>query len=442
MKNFSFSYIFDCLFNTNVDGKYLGVFRIIFGLAFIKETFRVKESIFPFYLEPDTLFKWPFFEWVELLPEQYLYLLSSLLILSAFMILLGFFTQFFSIIASFIYAYFFFLDRSYYNNHYYLILLIVIILSFVKSDTKWSLKELFFKTNGTVPVWNVFVFRVQFAIVYLYGATAKFNADWLSGRTMKASIDSEAYQGLKQLFPFNKDILILFLTHAGWIFDLTVPLLLLHKKGKYVALPFLVIFHTINGFNLNIGVFPFLMMGATIVYWGDGLREVLNFKVIKSVKLSITTQCASFLLVFYLMFQFLFTLRHFLIKGDYNVTGEGYNFSWKMKGNAIELKRYDIYCFDLIHKTEYKIPLNLHKKQYSTLSSVPLSNIPFAQYISNQISKQYHVNKDSLKVNAFIKISLNGSDDFYLIDTSYNLLMVDYPTVRHCEAIVVNKLKK
>lgn len=435
---YSISSIIAALFESKIDGKYLAIFRIIFGLAFIKETFRVKESIYPFYLEPDTLFKWPFFEWVTLLPSEYLYVLSWLLIASAFLILVGFYTQIFSLIATIIYAYFFLLDRSYYNNHYYLILLIVLMLSFMKSDNKFSVKSLISSKNEGIPVWNIALLRLQFAIVYFYGATAKFNADWMSGRTMKASLNSEAYRGLKDMFSNQEELLILFLTHAGWIFDMVVPILLFHKKGKYIALPFLLIFHSINAFNLNIGVFPFLMMGATIVYWGSGFRDVIRVGL-PQISLKLSTKIYASLLLMYVLFQLLFPLRHYLIKGDYNVTGEGYNFSWKMKGNAIELKRFDIYCFSLNGLTEYKIPLQLHKKQFSTLSSVPLTNIPFARYIAENVSEMYSVSDDSLRVNVFVKISLNGSEDFYLIDTSYNLLSIDYPSLRHCPAIVVNK---
>lgn len=432
---------YDVLIQSKVDGQFLAIFRVVFGLAFIKESFRVKESIYPFYIEPETLFHWPFFEWLPLLPENQLNLLAAIMIFSAFMIAVGFFSNAFSLISSLIYAYFFLLDRSYYNNHYYLILLLLILLSFLSSDNKFSIRTLFKSSDGKIPVWNIFILRFQLCLVYFYGATAKLNSDWLSGRTMQASIESEAYTGLKKMFIHHQDFLVLFLTHSGWLFDMVIPFLLLHKRGKYIALPFLIMFHVTNSLYLNIGVFPYLMLGATIIFWGEGLMDKMSGKT-TSLTFGFKEKIISISLSLYILFQIFFPMRHFLIEGDYNVTGEGYNFSWKMKGNAIELKRYDIFCFNKFTGFEYKIPIQLHNKQYSTLSSVPLTNIPFAQFIATKVSENFNVSTDSLKVNVFIKIKLNGSEDFYLIDTSSNLLSLEYPSLRHCKPISVNKPKK
>jgi vitamin K-dependent gamma-carboxylase len=417
-----------------VPGYHLALYRMVLGLVMLKEAHRIALSIHPFYIEPDIQIPWPFLEWWPMLPEFMMHLFVGMIALGGLMVTLGLWSKIGSALGLVAYSYFFFLDRSYYNNHYYLILLNLFLLTFIHADKAWSLRHLILKTDHLVPAWNIAILRFQLALVYFVGATAKFNNDWMSGRTIRASLQSDAYQNLKQLFAQHTEQLVLLLTHGGWIFDLFVPLLLLHKKGRYWALPFIIIFHVINMFSLNIGVFPYMMLAATVIFFGEGWRDAFQKATFKSPSSSTIKQTTTAVFIWaYIILQFLLPLRHHLIPGDYNITGEGYCFSWKMKGNAIELLRYEMFGYRSDTKAEVSAPLSLHPKQFATLSSSPTTNITVAKHLAQKISLSESIPIDKLDFFVYLQVSINGNQPIYIIDTTKNILKASYSSLYHSD---------
>lgn len=419
-----------------IDGKYLAIFRMMMGLVLLKESYRIYKSIFPFYLEPDLQIKWPFLEWLPLFPEKVLYSAAGLIGICGFFILIGLFSRLASAIAVVAYGYFLFLDCSYYNNHYYLIFLILIIFSVCSQDQKWSVSEKLFHFRGKVPAWNIGLLRFQIAIVYLFGGFAKLNKDWLSGNTMKASIEAGAYKNIIEAFPGYDDIVVLVLTHGGWLFDIIVPVLLLLKATRWWIIPVIVVFHVLNIFSLNIGVFPYMMLGSTVLFFGEGIAEQYRRSDLATERVPLNRYVLSFVIV-YMLFQLLFPMRHFLLNGDYNITGEGYNFSWKMKGNAVELKQYDFFLIDISKNDTLKIETNLHQKQFNRLYLSPSSNIYIAHYFKNKFVRDALYQESDLAANVHVKVIINGGDSRYLIDNQFDILKMNYSSVNQFGKIII-----
>jgi len=420
-----------------VDGRYLALMRMLLGLVLVKEAHRIYNSIYAFYLEPDFLLKWPFLEWIPLLPGDFLYGGALILGICGVLTLAGYATKITSALAWVIYAYFLFLDCSYYNNHYYLIFLLLFLFSFCDAGEQWSIRQWLTRSSGKVPAWNIGILRFQIALVYFAGGTSKLNADWLSGRTMQASLESGAYRSLADIFPGHMDLTGLLLTHGGWIFDMLVPVLLLNKKTRWWVLPFLIVFHVTNMFNLSIGVFPYMMLGATVIFFGDGVRDV--YRECLSGSISAHQKKVCWLFFAYIAFQVLFPLRHHLIRGDYNVTGEGYAFSWKMKGNAVALHRFEIFIRNKKNNHEIDLPVTLNNKQYNRMSGMPVVNVYFADQVAKRAEEVYRLQRKDLIIKAYISVSLNNSRPFYLLDTNANLLDVRYSRFGHSPVVHVNK---
>lgn len=418
-----------------VNGKYLAVFRILMGIVILKESYRIYHNIFSFYLEPDFLIKWPFIEWLPLFTENWLYLSIYILAVLGCFILVGFYSKISSAISLLIYGYFLFLDCSYYNNHYYMIFLILIIFTLVDADNQLSLKRYFFNTDNKVPAWNIGLLRFQIALVYFAGGLSKLNTDWLSGNTMRASIEGGAYSSFVNFFDGNIDIVVLILTHGGWVFDLLVPILLLIKKTRYWVIPIIILFHLSNIFNLNIGVFPYMMLGSTILFFGEGIKD--GFKIFSNHSKPIEKQKAIYFVMLYVAFQILFPMRHFLFDGNYNITGEGYNFSWKMKGNAVELKQYDFYIIDINKSDTLDLSIDLHQKQYNRLYLSPSSNIYLAHYLVKNLYAQPEYQDSKFIVHAYVKVSLNGGPVKYLIDPELDLLAYSYSSFNQLSKIII-----
>ena len=159
--------------------------------------------------------------------------------------------------------YVFLIEKTGYNNHYYLILLLSFFFSITNANKSISLDNCFgiVKSGSWIPNWQTMLFQFQIIVVYFYGGLAKLNAEWLSGRVMGVM--------MSQLIPGEEDhfleiIANLVLTHGGLWFDLVIGFLLLSKKTRSWAVLVIIPFHVTNHFLFNIGVFPFMMLGATM----------------------------------------------------------------------------------------------------------------------------------------------------------------------------------
>jgi vitamin K-dependent gamma-carboxylase len=316
----------------------LAAFRIVFGLLMVWEATRYWQygRIEHYYMEVVTTFPYEWFPFVKPLPGDGMFWVFGLWCASAALMALGVFTRFSCGLLFVLYTYVFLIDKTQYNNHYYLISLLLFLMVFVDSDRCWSLSRLLKKEMPrSIPAWQLDLFRFQWALVYFYAGVAKLNVDWLAGQPVGTRI-----QRMGGIF-LHEEMTFLY-AYGGLLFDLFVGPLLLWKPTRGLAMVACLGFHLTNAYQLNIGVFPWLGMGALVLFFDPWwLARVSRCDTETREPFPMSRALTGFL-VFYIAVQVLVPLRHWLYPGDVAWTDRGHRFAWRMK---LRGKRGDLKFF-------------------------------------------------------------------------------------------------
>lgn len=244
-------------------------FRIAFGAIMLWEMVRYIDYGWAqrYYTDHALYFKyWPF-TFVEPLPAGLMEPLFYLVGLAALLFCIGLFYRV-SAVALFIgLTYIFLLDQSRYLNHWYLMCLLSFVMIFVPAHRNFSLDA---RRNPsirseTAPAWGLWLIRFQIAVPLFYGGLAKLNADWLRGEPLRDWISRETD------FPligglFTAEPAVWTMAYSALSFDLFIVPLLLRRQTRVFALVVAVLFHLMNARLWSIGIFPWLMIAATITY--------------------------------------------------------------------------------------------------------------------------------------------------------------------------------
>jgi vitamin K-dependent gamma-carboxylase len=161
------------------------------------------------------------------------------------------------------------LDATNYLNHYYLVTLLLLGAAIAPLGRAWSLDVRVGRARclTTVPAWMVGAVRLQLGLVYLFAGIAKLDRDWLVHA-----------QPLRLWLPVHADLPLVGpwlatpgLAHAlaigGAIFDLAVFPALCHRRTRPWAYAAVVAFHLTTGALFSIGMFPWIMIVATTVFF-------------------------------------------------------------------------------------------------------------------------------------------------------------------------------
>src|SRR5262249_48702827 len=130
--------------------------------------------------------------------------------------------------------------------------------------------------SDVAPTWTLWLLRFQIALPYVFGSIAKLNADWLQGQPMQIWLSRSVWQVLFGDVAKQPGLAFAF-SWGGLLFDLGIVPLLLWPRTRRFAFAAAVLFHLLNAFTFNIGIFPWLMIGATTVFLApDWLGRVLT----------------------------------------------------------------------------------------------------------------------------------------------------------------------
>lgn len=262
-----------------VDSASLGIFRIGFGSLLAWEVWRAFDGnlIRADYDLPRYLFRWWLFEWVRPVPGPWLYVAFAVLGVGAAMLAAGLFTRAAAIVTSGGIAYWFLLDKTNYLNHRYLAALVAFLLAVVPAAAAFSVDARRESAAGspTVPAWSVWVLRFQVAVPYFFGGVAKLNFDWLvRAEPLRSAL------AIQTDFPllgrsFDDATVAHVLALGSTAFDLSVPFLLLHRRTRNLGFAMALAFHFINSRLFEIGIFPWLMVvGSTLFFEPDWPRKL------------------------------------------------------------------------------------------------------------------------------------------------------------------------
>ena len=114
---------------------------------------------------------------------------------------------------------------------------------------------------------------LQLGIVYFFAGLAKLNPDWLF-HAMPLAV----WLPTKADFPvlgslFAQPWTAFAFSWAGAFYDLTIVFFLLNRRTRPFAYAAVVVFHVLTKLLFNIGLFPFIMIFNTLIFFSAESHE-------------------------------------------------------------------------------------------------------------------------------------------------------------------------
>jgi vitamin K-dependent gamma-carboxylase len=208
---------------------------------------------------------------------------------------------------------------------------------------------------------------------------------------------------------------------GGLLFDLALVPLLLWRPTRALAFAAAVVFHLLNAFMFDIGVFPWLMIGATTVFFApDWPRRLLGAPANRALgpQPAPVPAWTFGLLLAYAALQVLVPLRVWLYPGNALWTEEGVPFSWRMmlraKVNALRFVATD-------PVTGKSAPIDparwLSPQQVESMGQDPEMMREFAHHVR----AVYQERGQDIEVHVLALCSLNGRKPQPLLDPRVDL---------------------
>ena len=165
-------------------------------------------------------------------------------------------------------------------SDYVFLSLMTFLLIFVPAHRSFSL-DVYFKRKTelkTVPQWTIGIFKFQLAIVYIFAGIAKLETDWLlNAQPLKTWL--QAHREMPIFGSLLKEEWIAYLfSWFGCIYDLFIVFFLLFRKTRSIAYLFVVVFHFVTWFLLPIGIFPWVMIVSTLIFFSPEFHEKILSK--------------------------------------------------------------------------------------------------------------------------------------------------------------------
>jgi vitamin K-dependent gamma-carboxylase len=329
-----------------VSGLSLAVFRIALGGLLVLDCWRFvqHDRVYRYWVQPEFHFTYTGFGWITPLPEPLIHAAWLLMGLSALFVMLGLFYRLSIVILTVTFGYFFLLDKAEYLNHFYLVLLFLILMCFLPAHRQLSLDARLRPSvaRSHVPYAAVFVLRVQMEIMLVFAGLVKLTPDWLAGEPLGLWL--RAQSGDFALgFLFHHDWVIL---AAAWgtvaLHVLGAPLLLWERTRLPVFLVYCV-FHSANAIFFNIGIFPWLTIAATTIFfapdwprraarWLLGRFEALPpYVAPPRPAVQVIPRLALVGIAGWIAVQVALPVRAAFFPTDVRWSGDGHRFSWRMR---------------------------------------------------------------------------------------------------------------
>lgn len=351
-----------------VDPASLVVLRVVFGALLFTATVRFwqKGWIFEHYQRPAFFFKYQGFEWVRPWPGDGMYVHFAVMAVCAAFIAAGLFYRVSAAVFCLLFTYAHLIDKTHYLNHYHFVSLASFLLVFTPLHRAGSLDRRLGLVRGPaeIPRWALWLLRFQIGTVYFFAGVAKLEPDWLfhaQPLTIWLGANTD-FPVIGPLFRFKATAYAM--SWAGAAFDLSVPFLLSWRRTRPFAYLAVVVFHGLTGKLFPIGMFPWIMTSAALVFFPeDWPRKVLPARLAallpeapggaarevsgppSTLRLTPGRKATIAALALYASLQVLVPLRHFLYPGPVCWTEQGFRYSWKVmlveKNGDVEITAVD-----------------------------------------------------------------------------------------------------
>ena len=411
----------------------LAVFRVIFGGMMLASILRFmgKGWVTELYVQPKVYFSYYGFEWVQPLGEAGMYALFTLMALAALGIMLGLFYRLSALLFFLSFTYVELIDKTNYLNHYYFVSVVALLLVLVPAHRHFSLDVLRRPQSwaSLVPRWTILIFQLQMGLVYFYAGLAKLNPDWLL-EAMPLRYWLPAHTHLPLIGPLFDEVWVAFaFCWFGALYDLTIPFLLAWRKSRLVAYATVVVFHVLTAVLFQIGMFPYIMIVSTLIFFSAGFHERLLawFRGVAQVRLPASPTVAGVagqplllsLLALYFVLQVLVPWRFVLYPGSLFWTEQGYRFSWRV---MLMEKAGTAFFYVRDPATGYEVEINnreyLTVNQEKMMATQPDMILQYAHMLQQDFAAR---GIPGAQVRAEVYVSMNGRGSRLFIDPTVNL---------------------
>ncbi|MBX9850272.1 MAG: HTTM domain-containing protein [Cytophagaceae bacterium] len=411
--------------------------RIAFGAVMFFSIIRfiLNGWVEELYILPKFYFPYYGFEWVQPLGETGMYSVFGILGVSSLLVMLGLFYRVSITTFFIIFTYVELIDKSNYLNHYYFVSIISFLLILVPAHRSFSIDTIRKPSLKitSIPVWIIGIFKLQMVIVYLYAGIAKLNYDWLM-EALPLKIWLPAHADMPVIGSLLDELWVAyFFSWFGAVYDLTIPFFLLNRKTRSIAYIFVIIFHLATALFFQIGMFPYIMIVMTLIFFSEGFHyknlsclkaifksyqpqdDVLSLYSIGSYK----NRILLIILSFYFLLQVLVPFRFLLYPGKFFWTEQGYRFSWRVmlmeKGGTAFFYVKDPETGKQCEVTncDYLTP-----NQEKMMSTQPDMILQFAHFLKEEY-KRKGIKDPVINVESYV--TLNGRGSRLFIDSNTDL---------------------
>ncbi|WP_204378349.1 HTTM domain-containing protein [Hymenobacter lapidarius] len=414
----------------------LAVFRIAFGVLILASVVRfwAKGWIAELYLQPRFFFPYYGLEFIRPL-GPYTYGLFALCGVCALLVALGWHYRVAAAGLFISFTYIELMDKSTYLNHYYFVSLAALLLVLLPAGGYFSLdaRRQPERAHTHVPRWTLDALRLLVGIVYFYAGLAKLNSDWLlAAQPLRIWLPAKNDLPLVG-FLFSYPITAFVFSWFGAFYDLTVPFFLLNRITRPYAYAAVVVFHVLTAILFPIGMFPYVMIVAALVFFPPEWHERLLERVRRVLGRPLAAGRAVVPLVYrprvqrtllaglglFFVVQLLVPFRYALYPRELFWTEEGYRFSWRVmlmeKMGQVQFKVVDSATgrARLVNNAEHLSVLQ--EKMMATQADMILQ---FAHYLRDYYARQ-GVHQPQIYADTYV--SLNGRLGKAYIDPTVDL---------------------
>lgn len=271
-------------------------------------------------------------------------------------------------------------------------------------------------------------------MLYFYAGWAKFEPDWLL-HAQPLNIWLPPHAGLPLLGPFLELPWVHFaFSWFAFFFDVTIIGFMLWRRTRLLAFLVILVFHWFTHLFFNIGLFPFIMVFAVLVFFdADWPRKLLAFLHLPAPKAAGArtaaatrwTPLGATFAVAVLTFssvQFFLPLRQLLYPGTVLWHEQGMRFSWRVmlreKSGSLEY-RVETAQGESVIVSPYDY---LTEQQYREMAGQPDMILQLAHHIRDDYNTRGY---GPVKVYADSMVSLNGRPAQRMIDLHTDLARID-----------------
>ncbi len=411
-----------------VPGHSLAALRILFGTLMLVATIRFASRgwIDELYVQPSFHFTYWGFGFVHPWPAPLLYAHFALLGVAALFVAIGLHYRVAIVSFLVLFGYVELLEVTTYLNPYYAITLFSALLSFVPAANVLSVDAWRARNRGepldeSVPRAAILLLRAQIGVVYFFAGVAKLHPDWLL-RAEPLATWLAARSDVPILGPL---LAYRFVPHAmswaGAIFDLTIPLFLSFRRTRLLSYGIVVAFHVVTWALFPIGLFPWIMMGITPIFFAPDwpLRLARRRAGATTTPARPIARLPLAAMAAWMAIQIAMPLRHHLYRGDVLETEQGFRWSWYV----MIVERAGLASFRVVGEDgrveEVSPSRELTPLQVRMMSTQPDLLLQYAHHLRDERAGE------RVRVYADVFVSTNGRPNHRLIDPTVDLAAVE-----------------